>query len=309
MNPFHCRGKNGLYTVAMRKTTVLILLSAAIACWAIGCVKQPEPAPVAVNQPACAPVVKPEQPAEPAPAEHPYADWLKISPMRLDMRNMWLSAGLINANAGGYRDTDFDALESNATNIANKAGKFAGMWEVIRTANRDMATKAREADWFEARFLSQRIFKSCTDCHSDTWSAYTRGFTPESIDGWLENGNASQNVEYSGLNLTSTKQFLEIMFRMVAYLDRSIAGIDNNNLTEVLKWTKSMDEIVTEQYELWRTVERGAKQIAEIASRTDTLNIDRHYAKMIAACVGCHEKYVPDDRRPKNPLPWKYRER
>jgi hypothetical protein len=229
--------------------------------------------------------------------------------MKQDMRSMWLSAGLITANAGGYRDTDFDALESNAENIARKAGKFAGLWELIRDANRQMALKAKEKDWFEARFQSQRVYKACTDCHIDTWSPYTRGFTPESIDGWLENGNAAENVPYSGLNLTSTPEFLQIMFRMIAYLDRSIAGIDNNNEAEVLKWTKSLDEIITEQYELWRTVERQAKLISEIAARTDTLNVDRYYAKMIAACTDCHAKYVKDERTPKNPLAWKYRER
>jgi hypothetical protein len=286
---------------------MLVLPLAAIACWVIGCTRQNESPRVAVERPAARPADKPV----PAPEgeAHPFDAWLKVSPLRLDMRSMWLSAGLINANAGGFRDTDFDALESNAENIAQKAGKFARMWEMIRTANREMATKAKASDWFEARFQSQRVYKSCTDCHVDTWSPYTRGFMPESIDGWLENGNASENVKYSGLNLTSTPEFLQIMFRMVAYLDRAIAGIDANNSAEVLRWTKSMEEVVAEQYEWWRTVERSAKQIAEAASRTDTVNVDAQYARMTGACIACHEKYVKDDRQPKNPLPWAYRER
>jgi hypothetical protein len=301
--------KIGLYTVAMRKTSILVLLFAAIGCWAIGCMQQPDPAPVVANQPVSKPVQKPVADPESESAEHRYAAWLKTSPLRLDMRSMWLSAGLISANAGGFRDTDFDALESNAENIARKAGKFAAMWEVIRTGNRDMATKAKESDWFEARFKSQRIYKSCVDCHVETYSPYTRGFTPESIDDWFENGNAAEDARYSGLNLTTTDEFLRMMKLVDNYLDRAIGGIDANNLAEVMKWTKSLDELVTEQYELWRTVERNAKLIVEVAARTDTLNVDRHYSKMIRACIDCHEKYVPDEREPKNPLPWKYRER
>ena len=305
MAAFHCRGKIGLYTVAMR-TATLILLMAAIACWAIGCNSRTEPKPEPVNQPQPTP-----EPAKPEPAgdKHRFADWLAVSPMKTDMRSMWLSAGLINANAGGYRATDFDALESNADNIATKAGKFAGMWDVIRQRNRDLAVKAKAGNWDDARISSQRVYTSCQDCHVDTWSPHTRGVLPASIDTWLENGNAAENVKFSGLNLTSTDAYLKLMFRMVQYLDRTIGGVDNKNLAEVLKWTKSLDEAVAEQLELWRTVERAARQIAEIASRTDTTGVEAQYTKMITACITCHATYVPDEREPKNPPPWKQRGR
>jgi hypothetical protein len=288
-----------------------MLLLAALACWALGCTarSEPRPQPKAANAPP-ARQPEPEAPTpepEPTLAPHEFEAWLETSPLRTTMRSMWLSAGMISANAGGYRNIDFDALESNAENIARKAGGFATMWETIRDANRQMALKARERDWAAATTQSQRVWKSCTDCHVETWSPHARGFMPESIDGWLENGNAAENVPYSGLNLSSTPEFLAIMFRMVAYLDRSVSGIENNNADEVLKWTQSMDAVVAEQLELWRTVERHARAIADIAAKADTLNVDRQYTKMIKGCADCHEKYVTDERSPKNPLPWKYR--
>jgi hypothetical protein len=70
-----------------------------------------------------------------------------------------------------------------------------------------------------------------------------------------------------------------------------------------------MDEVVSGQYELWRTVERNAKLIVEVAGRMDTVNIDSYYTKMTAACIDCHANFVKDGREPLNPLPWRYRSR
>ena len=229
--------------------------------------------------------------------------------MRLKMRSMWVSAGMISANTGGYQNTDFDVLESNAENIARKAGEFASMWETIRDANRLMATKAKSDEWFDARIQSQRLWKSCNDCHVETWSMETRGFVPDSIEGWLKKGNAAERVPFSGLNLTAPPEYLRIMFTSVALLERSIGAIDGRNSTEVLENTKQMHEIVNDQLEMWQAVERYARNIVEIAAKTDAGGIEEQYPKLVKACTTCHDKFVKDERVPLNPLPWKHRVR
>jgi hypothetical protein len=291
-----------------------ILLAACILCLAIGCVARDQDngsAPAPANQPN-----EPETPwvdeqGNPVSVDEVHramAGWLAENPMRSRMRSMWVSSGEIVSVASGAQGViDFDTLESNAENIARKAGGFAAMWELIRDANREMAAKAGESEWFEARYQSQRLWKACTDCHVETWSLETRGFMPETIDAWLENGNTVDAAPYGNLRLSSTPQFLQLMFRMVALLDRAVTAIDGNDSRVVLDNARAIHQLVNEQLELWRSVERHARRIAELASRNDTLGVDRQYSRMIANCGECHEKFVQDERLPLNPLPWKYR--
>lgn len=293
----------------MKRMVPVALLFAGCICLVIGCVKQDEtksqpmvvlPAPTVVEE-------KPEpEPAKETETTPPH--WLQVNPMRLKMQSMWVSCGEINAMASGaFGIVDFDTLETNAGNIARKANEFGDMWEAIRDANREMAARAKTGDWFEARFESQRIWKSCTDCHVENWSLHTRGFLPQTIEGWVENGNPIDGVHYGKLKLTSPLPYRQAMYRMVSLLDRSVDGVESNDSRVVLDHAQSLHEIVNEQLELWQAIERHANKIVETASKADTTGIDSSYAKMTENCVSCHAKYVQDERLPLNPMAWKYR--
>lgn len=298
----------------MKRSLPAFLLSACCICALIGCVKQAEPGPgplPVIVLPAPAPIAKTppkEQPAEPPRPEVAPPTWLEVSPMRTKMRSMWVSCGEINAMASGaFGIIDFDTLETNAGNIARKAKEFGDMWQAIRDANREMATRAKDGDWFEARFQSQRVWKSCTDCHVENWSLHTRGFLPDTFQGWLKNGNSTDSVPYGTLRLSSTPEYLQIMYRMVAHLDRAVGAVESNDADVVLSQAQSIHGVVNEQLEYWRAIERHANKIVESASRGETTGIDASYGKLIENCQGCHDSYVKDDRAPLNPLPWKYR--
>ena len=306
----------------MKRLLPILMLLACGACVALGCVARDtekgagnntpsaEPEPNSAPEPEVESGWQDEQ-GNPIPVDEVHdqmRQWLAVNPMRVKMRSMWVSCGEINSVASGALGiVDFDTLESNAENIARKAKDFGDMWETIRDANRQMATLAKKGDWFEARFQSQRVWKACTDCHVENWSLETRGFMPETIDGWIEQGSSLARVPYGDLRLTSPPEFLRMMFSMVAYLDRAVGGIDGNDSQVVLDNAQSIHEYVNEQVELWRAVERHARKIVETAAKADTLGVDRQYAKMTSNCRTCHEKYVTDDRAPLNPLPWKYR--
>ena len=248
----------------MKQMITISLLIACGVCLVLGCVKQ-QGTP-GVNAPA---ENSPTTPTESEPATNSQteqvspvladdvqaqlADWLAVSPMRTKMLSMWVSCGEVNSMAGGaFGVIDFDTLETNAGNIARTAKAFAEMWEAVRDANRDMAAEAKAGDWFEARFLSQRVWKSCTDCHVENWSLATRGFLPETIDSWLDDGRSLDQAPYGNLRLSSTPHYLQIMYRMVAYLDRAVGAIENNDAQIVLQSAKAMHEIVNEQVDLWR---------------------------------------------------------
>ncbi|MBZ0135235.1 MAG: hypothetical protein K8I27_02540 [Planctomycetes bacterium] len=295
----------------MKQITLMLTLAAFGACVVLGCVKRSEPA----NSPILPPTestpknsaVKPIKSPGITEADDSLGTWLAVNPMRIKMRSMWVSCGEINAMASGAHGViDFDTLESNAENIARKAKAFGDMWEVIRDANREMATQAKAGDWFESRFQSQRVWSACTDCHVENWSLETRGFLPETIEGWIDDGNSLGDVPYGNLRLSSTPHFLQIMFRMVGFLQRAIGAIDNNDEKVVLTSAQAIHEMANEQLELWRSVERHARKIVETAARNDVLGIDASYGKMTENCRTCHEKYVQDERLPLNPLPWKY---
>lgn len=303
----------------MKRLVPFGLLIASGICLLIGCVKRSEPRlntnpdkqPVVVlPKPEAKPEPKVEPKPEPAPVvevEDPVARWLAVSPMKTKMRSMWVSCGEINAMASGaFGFVDFDTLESNATNIARKAKEFADMWQAVRDSNREMAAKAKAGEWFESRFQSQRLWKSCTDCHVENWSLETRGFMPQTIKGWVDHGNPIERVQYGNLKLNSPPHYLESMYRMVSYFDRAVRAIEGNDTKVVLDSAKSLHELANEQYELWRGVERHANKIVETAATSKVDEIDLSYAKMIENCNSCHEKYVQDERAPLNPLPWKY---
>ena len=302
----------------MKRVITISLLLACGVCLALGCVKQQEPNTPGENAAASNTETQPEpagdlpeEPSDPIPADEvqsKLADWLAVSPMRTKMLSMWVSCGEVNSMASGaFGVIEFDTLETNAGNIARTAKAFADMWEAIRNANRDMAAEAKAGDWFEARFLSQRVWKSCTDCHVENWSLATRGFLPETIDSWLEDDSSLADAPYGNLRLSSTPHYLQIMYRMVAYLDRAVGAIENNDAKIVLQSAQAMHEILNEQTELWRGVERHATKIADTAAKSDTSGIDRSYGRMIENCVACHEKYVQDARVPLDPIAWKYR--
>jgi hypothetical protein len=298
----------------MRALT-LILFSAAAICLAIGCTARDDnqQAPAVTPSNAAVPEGYADAPVDlkrPDPVRIAPADidgWLQISPVRMNMRSMWVSSGLIVAFSAGRYNADFDAIEGNARNIERKAANYANMWDAVRTENRAIAEQARERNWDQSREHSQRLWAKCSYCHVESWSMETRGILQESIDGWLENGTAAERVPYSGLRLASPDAFLGIMLEMVAQLDRTMAGIERQDGDLVMRNTQAMDRIIGDQVERWRAVELEARLIAEIAAKSDVLNIDRRYARMIRACNDCHATFVQDDREPLDPLPWKYR--
>lgn len=286
----------------MRNLTLICLLALACTCLVLGCSDHlPPPAPKlapAVLQPTPVPAV--------IDVPDPMEEWLAQSPMRLKMRSMWIDCGMIVRNVEGGGLVDYDSLEGSAEDIARKADGFADLWEVIRDQNRTMATKAKEGDWFEARYQSQRIWSSCTDCHIENWSQHTRGFRPVTIKGWLKNGNAADDVPTANITLSAPQPFLELMFTMMRGLNQSVRGIENHNANRVLEASASVHRVANEQLEIWRGIERQARAIAELAANNRTDGVDGHYAKMTQACIDCHTHYVKESRTPLNPLPWRY---
>jgi hypothetical protein len=288
----------------MRNLILLSLLAAACTFLVLGCTGDeappaPTPAPAA-PQPTPTPAV--------VDAPDPTEEWLAQSPMRLKMRSMWIDCGMIVRNAAGGGLVDYDSLEGSAEDIARKADGFAVMWEAIRDQNRTMATKAKEGDWFEARYQSQRIWSSCTDCHIENWSQHTRGFRPATIEGWLRNGNTADDVPTANIRLSAPQPFMELMFTMMRGLNRSVRGIENHNPSRVLEASADVHKVANGQLEIWRGIERQARAIAELAANNRTAGIDGHYAKLTQACIDCHTHYVRESRTPLNPLPWKYDE-
>lgn len=287
----------------MRALIALSLLLAACTCLVLGCNSQ-EPPP---ERPA--PVAAPA-PSLPSPAQvdvpDPLQDWLAQSPMRLKMRSMWIDCGMIVRNVEGSGLCDFDSLEGSAEDIARKADSFADMWEAIRDQNRAMAAKAKEGDWFEARYQSQRIWSSCTDCHIENWSQHTRGFRPATIEGWLYNRNTADDVPTADITLSAPQPFIELMFTMMRGLNQSVRGIENHNANRVLDASAAVHRVANVQLQFWRAIEGQARAIAELAANNRVDGVAGHYAKLTQNCIDCHTHYVKDQRTPLNPLAWKH---
>jgi hypothetical protein len=291
----------------MQRLTSISLLLACLTCWLIGCSREPannraEPARNAETPIADNPTEKP--PTELPPADE-LASWLSLSPMRMKMRSMWVDCGSIVRFSASGGVVDFDWLEASGEDIARKAGAFADMWEIIRDQNRNMAAQAKKEDWFEARFASERVWSSCTDCHLETWSMHTRGFRQETIEGWLKDGYAGRNVPSADITLSAPSGYLKIMFSMLAHLERAISAMERHDVDGVLVSTQAIHKFVHEQVEFFRTIERHGRAIAEIASRNTIDGIQSQYISMTATCIQCHDKFVQQDRELMNPLPWK----
>ncbi|MCB9895149.1 MAG: hypothetical protein H6839_11915 [Planctomycetes bacterium] len=297
----------------MRRFTPMLLLIACLTCWLIGCSRE------ANNGAGNAPGVPPandssNQPAEKAPEPPPpdeiakpedFEIWLKQSPMRMKMRSMWIDCGLIVRFCTGGGQVDYDWLEASGEDIARKAASFADMWEIIRDQNRNMAAQAKKEDWFEARYASERVWSCCTDCHAENWSMHTRGFRANTIEAWLERGYSNPDAPSEGIQLSAPNNFLQIMFTMLRNLSTAITSIEQHNVEGVMTTTQVIHKIANEQVEVFRTIERHGRAIAEAASRNSTDDIKAHYITMTATCIQCHDKFVHGERKLMNPLPWK----
>lgn len=230
-------------------------------------------------------------------------EWLRFSPMRVKMRGMWLNCGVIVARTTAPL-IDYDGLESAAADIARKAEQFGDMWETVRDHNRNIATHAREGDWFNARYESQRLWTACTDCHVENWSPYTRGFEPESIETWFDKGYATEDAPYAFIRLTAPRAFIIEMFTMVRHLNIGAGDIEAHNTEGVMEATAGIHRLVNAHINHWRAIQRYAENIREAAARTVLTDIHLNYNKMAGHCAGCHAKYVHDGRLPLNPLPF-----
>jgi len=288
---------------------LLVLGCAAVAFGVLGCVRAPSNVSDGQNAPAPAPEPKPRPEPEPDPQAELDAklkDWVAQSPMRQRMHAMWIDCGLIVRFAAGGRLVDYDWLEASAEDIARKADAFADMWEIIRDENRNMAVRAKAGEWFDAHLASQKLWSCCTDCHCEYWSPYMRGFNQETIQAWLDNGNAADDAPVGNIRLNAPPGFLRIMFSMFGSVNATNNAIEKQDAKAVLNATKNIHTIAADQVQIWRTIEGNARAIAERAEINHTDGIREHYEKIVQTCSNCHERFVNDGRTPLNPLPWKY---
>lgn len=229
-------------------------------------------------------------------------EWLKFSPMRVKMRSMWLDCAVIAMQANNEL-VDFDQLESAAADIALKAGQFADMWQDVRDHNRRIAKYARDEDWFNANYETQRMWMACTRCHIDNWSPATRGMIPASIEAWYERGYATSDAPYGSMRLTTPRPFIRDMFTMMGYLNMAIGDISEHHGEGVMEATRTIDGVIKFQLDRWNAIARYAESIREPASRLSVRGVRGSYAKLAGMCTGCHARFVNDGRIPLNPLP------
>lgn len=245
-----------------------------------------------------------EPDSEPPPKEQVdrWNEWIHESPMRADMRSMWVHAGLITGNGPDIQGAELIIVEYAAFAIARRAGRMAEFWKRIKDDNRAAAAAAIRGDWDTAYELIDEVHHTCGDCHREYWAPAPWGMKAETLRRWEQDQSVLRGAPWGEQEFTSPQRYRDFMKRMQKRMSAAYTSIYNEDLDATKTETLALHELVNGHLLFFESVERYATNMAEAAETGDRVAIQSNYNAMRNQCMGCHAAFAQGIAV--DPVPW-----
>ncbi|MDC1141940.1 hypothetical protein OAU50_02510 [Planctomycetota bacterium] len=295
----------------MRLKALIFLAGLCIGSAMIGCGRS-DSNTADDNKPAskaeAAPIPQPPLPTSQPPERigpTPWEDWMHHSPIRENMRRFWVDMGQIVANSARPELVDgmgVELLDSAAADIERRAERIAGYWKAVRDRASASVLKARAGDWPAAYDDLDEMHHECGNCHHEYWTQAARGYLPETLKGWHENGTPFEYEPWGEQVFSAPPKVRARMDKLRTDMNASFAAIDAKDLTAYDRTVKAIYDTSNKQYKIFNDIALNAAQIQNAANVGDLGGVEKYYNRIATKCITCHAETA--DGRALNPLPW-----
>ena len=247
----------------------------------------------------------PEPTVEPAPRNGPtpFKDWINHSPFRETMRRFWVDMGLIIANSARPETANLETLDAAASDVERRSRRLADYWKAIRDHAADGYRKAKIDDWDGANSELEELHHECGNCHYEYWSQAARAYIPRTLKSWQKNDSPFGVKEDWGGQVFSAPKFVgDSMKKLRDNMSDSFFAIGAKDIGEFKDTSKVLHDMADEQYKVFDSIARSAKQIQNAADSRDLSRVGEHYNQIAAQCITCHANAAPTTSI--NPLPF-----
>lgn len=240
-------------------------------------------------------------------------DWLFAMPFKADMRHMWIDSNRIVSAGRGDRKTDFSAIYTASSDIAQRSGNYAKLWEDAAQRYQNLMEceeDLRAGDWISFDVDVQIAWNACNTCHLSAWSPHYLHVTEGSITAWTSDkltpleGNIETDSPPPEIQNRRTMHSLIDAFSLI---DKCNLKKDPKYVDQMVEGCKTIIRIATQRGKFWRAINESAMLMKLNSDPDETKDVDKvqsAYVQMVAQCRTCHATQASGERKIMTPLSW-----